>query len=495
MNYILRWSFILVLIVGLVVMACSVQKSPVTGNKRAYGYNWEQELQIGKEADGQIQQEYGVYDDEELSRYVEQVGEDVLAVSHMRRDDTEEQYRETEFTFRVLNSPVVNAFALPGGYIYLTRGLLSHLNNEAQLAVVLGHEIGHVAARHASQRAFEQNLAQIALVGGAVAGQEIFGLPGQSLLDLGGTAAQLMFLRYGRDDERESDRLGVEYSAMQGYEAAEGAEFFTSLKRISEESGQSIPSFLSTHPDPAERENTIPELAREYAEEGYEQTIDDEEEYMNMIDGIIYGENPREGFTENGIFYHPDLEFQFPYPEGWTLVNQPSQVVMFNEGQDAVISFSIDSEADNARGSVQNFLNQEGIETVREGEANRSLPSYEATARAETENGDLRVYTTAIEFGGNVYSFLSYTTENQFGDYESRFRRVADGFEELTDRDKLNVEPVRLELVQADRSGAFESFLPDNLPMEIDPEEIAIVNQVELDEEIEEGTWLKIPRN
>src|SRR5690606_24269632 len=142
-------------------------------------------------------------------------------------------------------------FALPGGYIYVTRGLMAHVQNEAQLAVILGHEVGHVAARHASKRAFQQQLGTIGLIGGAIGG-ELLGLPGGQILEAGSTITQLMFLSYGRDDERESDLLGVEYAALNHYEAAEGAHFFETLKRISESAGQEIPSFLSSHPDPGE---------------------------------------------------------------------------------------------------------------------------------------------------------------------------------------------------------------------------------------------------
>jgi predicted Zn-dependent protease len=179
----------------------------------------------------------------------------------MRRPDTDAQFRETPFTFRVLDSPVVNAFALPGGYIYVTRGLLSHLDNEAQLAVVLGHEIVHVAARHASRRAFEQQLGQVGLLGGAILGGQVFGgQAAQAILDLGGTAAQLLFLRYGRDDEREADELGVEYAALVGYQTEEAAEFFRSLRRIGEEQQQGLPTWMSTHPDPGEREQSMHRL-------------------------------------------------------------------------------------------------------------------------------------------------------------------------------------------------------------------------------------------
>src|SRR5699024_4209201 len=211
----------IIVIAALLAASCVMQRSPITGKKRAYGYSWEEEIKLGAEADKQIQQQYGVYQDEELQQYVDEIGQNILAQSHMRRADTPQKYKETEFHFRILNTPVPNAFALPGGYIYVTRGLLAHLENEAQLAVVLGHEIGHVAARHSSQRAFEQQVGQLALVGGAVGG-EILGLPGGDILQLGSQAAQLLFLSYSRDDERESDRLGVEYAAMEHYDAARG---------------------------------------------------------------------------------------------------------------------------------------------------------------------------------------------------------------------------------------------------------------------------------
>ncbi|MDX1740539.1 MAG: M48 family metalloprotease, partial [Rhodothermales bacterium] len=223
-----------------------MQRNPITGNKRAYGYTWEQEKQIGAEADPQIIAQYGMYSDEELSAYVDRIGQKIVEQSHLRRPDTPPEFAGLEFHFRVLDSPVVNAFALPGGYIYLTRGLLAHLKNEAQLAVVLGHEIGHVAGRHASKRALQTQLGQLGLIGGAIVGQELLGLPGQDILSAGSSIAQLLFLRYGRDDERESDELGVEYAALAGYKAEEAAGFFVTLRRLGEQSGHSIPSFMST---------------------------------------------------------------------------------------------------------------------------------------------------------------------------------------------------------------------------------------------------------
>ena len=484
-------SVLLILFVG----SCTVQKSPITGSKRAYGYSWQQELEIGKDADKQIQQQYGVYDDEQLKQYVERIGQKVLEVSHMRREDTDPKYRNTDFYFRVLNSPVVNAFALPGGYIYVTRGLLAHLKNEAQLAVVLGHEIAHVAARHASQRAFEQQLGQIALIGGAVAGEELLGVPGQSVLQLGSQAAQFLFLSYGRDDERESDQLGVEYAAMKNYEAEEGAGFFSALERISEQSGQSIPSWQSSHPDPSERAKRIPELAQQWQQKGYEQNIENTEEYMNVIDGIIYGKNPREGFTEEGSFYHPDLKFKFNYPDTWEIVNQPTLVAAVNENQDAISLMQIDSEADSPKASVMNYVTQDGftLQSQQPTQQN-SLNGYEATAIATTEDGtQYQFLVYAVVYNGNIYRFTNYSLADKFNTYRANFEQTSYSFSELADRDKLNREPVRLQTQKVNRSRPLSAFVGD-LPMDITAEDVAILNQVDTGMGIEEGRWLKIPR-
>ncbi|MAO64130.1 MAG: peptidase M48 [Balneola sp.] len=488
----------LLLTLGLLLSACSIQKSAISGERRAYGYSWEQEKQIGKDADQQIQQQYGLYANDELQSYVNNIGQEMLAVSHMNRADTPGEYKGTDFYFRVLDSPVVNAFALPGGYIYVTRGLLSHLDNEAQLSVVLGHEIGHVIARHASQRAFEQQMGQIALIGGAIGG-ELLGLPGGNILGIGSQAAQLLFLSYSRDDERESDRLGVEYASMQSYKAAEGAQFFISLERMSKQAGQSIPDWQSTHPDPAERAKSIPELAEEWRAKGYDQTIDNTDQYMAKLDNMIYGDNPREGFTKNGFFYHPEMKFQFSYPENWQIINQRSLVAVVSEGQDAVSIMTLDSESSDAEASVNEFLNQEGITTVRKETAETNgLSAFQAEATGQTEDGiQLKFYLYSIEYNSSVYRFLSYTTLEKYEAYGSVFAEITGGFNELKDASILNIQPVHLEVVKVNRSGTFISFLPKNLEsfsILLSPEDLAIMNQVELDEQINTGTWLKLPR-
>ncbi len=490
----LRDAMILVMLV-LLTGSCTIQKNPVTGKSRLLAYTWNQEIEIGREVDQELTTQYGLYDNERVAAYVDEISKVILAESHMRREDTDQKFQETEFFFRVLDSPVVNAFALPGGYVYVTRGLMVHLNNEAQLAVVMGHEIGHVAARHASQRAIRQTLGQIAIIGGAVLGEEFLGLPGESILNLSSQAAQLIFLSYSRDAERESDRLGVEYAARAGYAAEEGAAFFTSLKRMSEQSGQAIPTMLSSHPDPGEREKSIPKMAAEWAEQGLEQTKRNEEQYLELVDGMIYGENPREGFVDNGQFVHPELAFRFPVPDQWQLINQRNEVILLSPSQDAVMIMRIDGEAATARESVRTFIGQDGINTNSQSETRSSgqYPAYQAEVTIPQDKGDLQALIYAVEYGDRVYRFINYTLQSSWDAYESAFQQVPEQFNQLTDRRILRIRPVRLEVVPAPRADRFGNLLPSTLPMDITEEEMAIVNQVDLDEQIPAGRLLKLP--
>jgi len=494
------WGLVpaLLLVLSLASGCVSTGTNPISGNTRAYGYSWDEEVKLGRQADKQIQQQFGVYDNEEVQEYVTELSQKVLAESHMRRPETPEQFRNTEFTFRVLDSPIINAFALPGGYVYVTRGLLAHLNNEAQLAVVQGHEIGHVAGRHASKQAAKQQFMQGLLIGGAVAGQVAFGgQAADNILGLGGTAAQLLSLSYSRDNERESDQLGVEYATLAGYDAAEGSDFFTTLKRMSQQSGQSIPTWQSTHPDPGAREDRILELASEWRQRvSNPAEARNQEDYYDAIEGIVLGENPRQGFTEEGTFYHPDLEFRFPVPTAWKVQNQASQVGIIQPDQQAFIVFRI-SDADDPNAAAITFAGQEGITVQERGQRTvNGLDARRLVAEAQSQQGQtLRILAYFIEYNDQVYQFQGLTQAGNYNDYRPAFERTMTGFDALRDEDKLNVQPTRLDIRPAARTAPFRSFVEEEaLPDGMTPEDLAIINQVDLDETVEDGRPLKLPR-
>lgn len=487
---------LLSLVVVLLVSSagCVVQKNPVSGNKRAYAYSWDEEVQLGKEADGQIIAQYGLYDDDELTAYVERIGQELLDVSHLRRDDTDAKFRNTPFTFRVLDSPVINAFALPGGFVYVTRGLMAHMENEAQLAVVLGHEIAHVAARHASQRALSQQARQLGLIAGAVGGQAIFGgETARSVLELGGLANQFITLSYSRDAERESDNLGVEYAARLGYDASEGAGFFRTLERLGEQSGQEIPGFMSSHPDPGDRNKTIQRTGVEWSERVGSANRIGREALLEHIDGIVYGEDPRQGFVRDGSFNHPQLAFRFPVPSGWQVMNQPTLVALVPESQEAYVLMTIDSEHDTAREAAEAFASDQNLTIVQSGvgQAGGLSSRFVIADATDQEGNQLRLRAQFIDYDGNVYAFMGVTTQQAYDTYSRSFVDVMQGFRRLTDRSLLAVQPDRVDIRTAQSQSTLQQLLSGALPEGVDAQAVAILNQLQLEDVLSAGTSYK----
>ena len=464
----------------------------VTGEQQRGAYTWEQEVELGTGADQQISAQYGLYNDAEVTRYVEMIGAEVLQTSAYTDESTPANVRSTPFYFRVLDSPVVNAFALPGGYIYVTRGLLSYLENEAQLAVVLGHEIGHVLGRHSSEQAARSQLSQFGLLGAAVLGGVVGGgQVAEGILNYGGAATQLLTLKYGRGAEREADRAGVAYAEFAGYDASEAARFFVALERLSESSGGSLPNFLSTHPDPAERAQTIPELASQYDPQG---TAVEAADYLRQIEGIVVGEDPRQGFVEGNRFYHPDLRFQLAIPRGWRTQNSPAAFVMGEPNGQAVVQLTL-AQGGSAQEAARALASQQGVQIA----SNRSLsiagnPAYRIEGRAQQQNGTIGFSATFIEYGDNVYQVAGLTAANALNQYASTFRSVAESFGRLTDRSYLNRQPARLEVTTLNRPASIQSLLQGRaLPTGLTAEEIAIMNQVSLTETIPAGRVVKLP--
>jgi predicted Zn-dependent protease len=233
---------------------------------------------------------------------------------------------------------VVNAFALPGGYIYITRGIMAQMNSEAQLAGVLGHEIGHVTARHSAQQITNQQIAQVGLLVGMVAFS--------GFREYGGLAAQgmgLLFLKYSRDHESQADELGVQYTARAKYDPRQIPATYETLKRIGDREGAGLPNFLSTHPDPGDRQVRTRQLAEATVGGAALNLEIGAANYRRHVEGLVYGDDPRAGYFENSRFYHPQLGFQLIFPSGWKTVNNPSAVVATNENLGATMQLTLGS--------------------------------------------------------------------------------------------------------------------------------------------------------
>ena len=484
----------LVLFIAISLSGCVVSRDPISGEKGRYGYSWAEEVAMGQEADAQIISQYGLYGDQKLSTYVDSLGQEMVKLSHLRRPGAEQEWLDTPFYFRVLDSPVVNAFALPGGYIYITRGLLAYVDNEAQLAVVIGHEIGHVAARHASKRAKNQMLGQAALVVGAVGGQLLMGgRTAEQVLNYGGLGAQLLFLSYGREDETQSDELGVEYASFAGYDASEGSGFFRTLKRMSDQSGQEIPSFMQTHPDPGQREVHIIEEAAAYADPSNPMRVG-RSWYLNKIDDIVFGEDPRQGFVHEGRFVHPDLAFQFNVPDKFGVTNQPTQLVLISEDGLAAARLQIDSESATAAAAAEAFKQRQGMTVVNQGTSSIGQMRMEyIVADTQVEGSEaIRFRIQFFEFGGNVYSFLGFTGRSDFAGYDIIFKPMMDSFRVLQDQELLNIRPQKVSIRRAQSDAAFQSLAEQNGSNTISAANLAILNQLNQTDTVQGGAFYKL---
>jgi len=314
----MKKTAILLLIILLSALSCAV--NPVTGKKELSLISESQEITLGKQTDVEVRQQYGAYADPELSAYVQSIGQ--ALVPHTHRP-------QLAYRFAVLDTPVVNAFAVPGGYIYVTRGILALMGSEAELAVVLGHELGHVNARHSVRRMSEMMLVQVGLAVGSALSETFAEVAG-----LAGVGVQLLFLKYSRDDERQADALGVQYARKGVYNPGEMVAFFSSLGKLGDLSGgQALPGFLSTHPLTSERIEKVRQMLTPS-----DQTLEVKERpYLRRIDGLVYGDDPRQGYVEGGRFYHPDMGFSFAIPNGWKVVNTPTQVMLSSADEKAAL--------------------------------------------------------------------------------------------------------------------------------------------------------------
>ncbi len=322
-------------------------KNPVTGKRQLNFMSEKREKALGVSSDPQVKEAYGEYPDAKLQNFINEKGQAMAKISHRPN---------LGYTFRIVNSPVVNAFAVPGGYVYFTRGIMAHFNNEAQFAGVLGHEIGHITARHGATSEARQILSQVVLIGGMIIKPEL-----AQFMNQGQQGLQLLMLQNSRSHESQSDQLGVQYSTKIQYVSHEMAGFFKTLGRLSDQGGARLPAFLSTHPDPDNRYENVLKLT-----EVTQKTVDknslkvNRDGYLRMIDGIVYGEDPREGYVADGKFFHPTLKFQFPVPTNWKTQNTPEQFVMAEPNQKAAIILNVGQGA-NLQEAAQNLVKSNNL--------------------------------------------------------------------------------------------------------------------------------------
>lgn len=436
----------------LAFVACAT--NPVTGKRELALISESQEIAMGQEAAAGAAEEMGVYPDTQLQNYVAGIGMPMAKAS---------QRPSIPWRFTVIDDPVVNAFALPGGPVFITRGILGHMSSEGQLASVLGHEIAHITARHSVRQMSRAQLTQIGMIGAMIARPEL-----QSLGDVGGQALGLLFLRFGRDAETQADELGFAYMTNQGYDPAEMTEMFRTLGRTSGEERRT-PQWLSTHPDPGNRVVRTQERIAAWQRPAASLTVN-REPFLRRLDGLVFGEDPREGYFRDMVFYHPTLKFRLDFPQGWKTQNARQHVAGVSDAQDAIIVLTLSGKGTPVE-AARAFASSEGMRVLGTSTRNvNGLPATTVQFLAKAEQGVVAGHAAFVQLDGTTYRILGYTAQERIRTYDPVLRRALESFQQVTDPAVLSVTPQRVRLVKLDAPmtiSQFQSQYPSVIPIEL----------------------------
>lgn len=431
---------------------------------------------MGRQGSAEAIASIGLVQDATLQSYVSRIGQRLAARS---------ERPQLAWQFHVLDDGAVNAFAMPGGFIFVTRGMLSNMTNEAELASVLGHEIGHVTARHSVQQMSRQQIATIGLGIGSMISPTLarYG-------EIAGSGLGLLFLKYSRDNETQADKLGFRYALDDGYDTREMGGVFETLQRGQQLSGGGrLPEWQATHPDPGNRITTVKNLVTQ-SNRDFSGLRVGEDTFHQRIEGLVYGENPRVGFFQGSRFLHPDLKFVMQFPEGWTTRNAPDAVTGVSSSGDAIIELrgATGSSSEAARA----FSGQQGVAAgpLQQLRINgNAAVSGEFTAQS-SDGTPLRGISTFIEFGGATWGLTTYTTARRFNAYLPMCQRSLSSFDRLTESSALAIQPMRIRIERAPRAMSLRDFntrFPSSIPFP----ELAMINGLTENTQLVAGQAIK----
>jgi predicted Zn-dependent protease len=464
----------------LVIAGAACATNPVSGKKQMSLLSEAEELAIGQQQDVEIRREMGVYDDPDLQRYVNDIGQQLARVSHRPN---------LPWSFTIVDNAAINAFALPGGYIYLTRGILAYLDDEAQLAGVLGHEIGHVTARHAAQAYTRQAQAGIGL-----AILSIF-VPGTApFTDLGAAGLSVLFLRHGREAEIEADRLGVEYGSGAGFDPAGVPRFLSTLARVNALSERGVPNWLSTHPDPGSRVVKAEPVAGKFGSDAAKAVNRDQ--YLDRIRGLVFGDRIEDGVVRGNEFLHPLLRLGVTFPEGWELTNTPEAVMAQEPGTN---HFMVLQEVEGPRaGTIAEMavasMQRSGytvvdgrLERVNGNEAHIGL--YRGNAK---DVGKVVMRAAHIAIGRQLYVIAGFAPEKEFEQVDKDIAPSLQTFRQLSAAEASRIRPNRIDFHVVRSGDSWQSIAAREGRSFVNAATLAIMNDREIHVQPTPGERVKI---
>lgn len=459
--------------VGAAAIAMGCATNPVTGRRELSLISESQEIQMGREASQAELQRMGEIPSVPMRDLVRSMGTRMAARS---------ERPNLPWEFHVMDDAAVNAFAIPGGFIFVTRGLLTHINSEAELAEVVGHEIGHVTAKHSVVQISQAQLAQVGLVGASIFSQTVAKY-GEVL----GAGTSLLFLKFGRDDELQADALGFRYSLAQSYDVRESPKLFRMLGSLGGGGGR-VPEWQSTHPDPGNRAQRAEARIAETPPAQLANLKVNRDGYLRLLDGMVFGENPRQGFFRGTRFLHPDLRFEFTFPSGWQVANQPDAVVGLSADKTAQLQLTL------AKGTpaqaVQALAGQQGVTVKQRGSTTvNGNAAEQLTFDAQTQQGTLSGMLLAIAYNGATYAMLGIVAPNsaRAGEVDAAAR----SFRALTDAAALNVQPAKLQIVTLDAAMTGAQFAQRHASGNVTAETLYLINGIDATTPLSRGMLLK----
>ncbi|MQP65686.1 M48 family metalloprotease [Niveispirillum sp. SYP-B3756] len=470
-------------VAAFLLPACTT--NPVTGDSQFTALMPpEKEAAIGAQQHPEMLREFGGrYENAKLQSYMDGLGQRLAQKT---------ENPNTRYTFTVLDSPIVNAFALPGGYVYVSRGLMALANSEAELAGVVGHEIGHVTARHSADRYGRGVLAQGgALLAGLLLGQQA----GQ----LAQSGSQLALAGFSRSQETQADGLGIRYMTAAGYDPQEMAGFLSSMGRqaqlealLAGKPGQADQfSYLQTHPPTGERAQQAAVAAHQAG--GGANLMVKRNEYLKAIDGMIYGDSPAHGYVRGRVFVHPGMNLRFEVPDGFRLVNSEDAVVGVGPQGSQIV---FDQVPGQGAATPQEFIARIWAANAPLGPLSSltidGQPAATAATQLNTKAGAMDARLVAIRAGGDSFRrFLFVSPPTLSGPLSGDFQATAMSLRKLTAEEKGRLKPYRLRLVQVKAGDSMAGFA-SRIPLRDHAEErLRVLNNIPPGTEPRPGEWVK----
>ena len=464
-----------------VMVACAT--NPATGKREFSLMSEAQEIELGQQMDGEVRKEMGVYNDPELQRYVEGIAMPLARAS---------ERPNLPWHFTVVDEPAVNAFALPGGYIYVTRGILPFLHNEDELAGVLGHEIGHVTARHSAQQYTKATTAGV-----GVTLLSIFVPEARPFQGLTETALGVLFLKYGRDDELQADSLGVRYTAASGWNPAGVGGMLRTLGRLDEADGsrRGVPNWLSTHPTPSDRVEKIQAAVAATPPSTTNRRVSSDADFLRRMDGIVFGDSASDGIVRGNTFMHPDLRLSITFPQKWDVHNSREQVVAKAPERENYVILQLIPQASGsleqiARGTMANagFRQVSGERAQLNG-----LDAYVGTYQGQMQGiGNVGMLAAHVVHQRNVYLLAGLAPAQEFRSVEEQFAQTIRSFRELSRQEAENIRPNRVDLYTVRQGDSWASIADGIGRGTVKASTLAIMNNYEPTEAPKPGDRIKV---